>query len=97
MVKRETELRSELWSAAERGERFAKLLKLSYEPMFAWRLDGLMEFWNTGAERLYGFAQDEAIGHSSHTLLQTQFPVEFASYLQGRPRSHRRQPDAAAR
>jgi PAS domain S-box-containing protein len=77
-VQRDVGLRSELWSDEERGERFAKLLTLSYEPMFAWRLDGLIEFWNTGAERLYGFAQDEAVGHSSHTLLQTQFPVEFS-------------------
>jgi PAS domain S-box-containing protein len=46
--------------------------------MFAWRLDGPIEFWNTGAERLYGFGADEAVGRTSHALLQTQFPVEFA-------------------
>ena len=64
--------------ASERAERLANLLTLSYEPMLAWRLDGLIEFWNTGAERLYGFAPNEAVGHSSHTLLQTKFPIEFA-------------------
>ena len=37
-----------------------------------------IEFWNAGAERLYGFASDEAIGRSSHSLLQTKFPIEFA-------------------
>src|SRR5690242_9136914 len=46
--------------------------------MFAWRLDGAIEFWNTGAERLYGFGADEAVGRTSHALLQTKFPVEFA-------------------
>jgi PAS domain S-box-containing protein len=46
--------------------------------MLAWRLDGSIEFWNAGAERLYGFASDEAIGRSSHSLLQTKFPIEFA-------------------
>jgi PAS domain S-box-containing protein len=65
-------------AAFERPERLADLLKLSYEPMFAWRLDGLVEFWNTGAERLYGFAPNEAVGRSSHALLQTEFPIEFA-------------------
>jgi PAS domain S-box-containing protein len=61
-----------------RGDRLAHLLMLSYEPMFVWRLnDGSIEFWNTGAERLYGFAPGEAVGCSSHTLLQTEFPVEF--------------------
>jgi PAS domain S-box-containing protein len=64
-------------STHERAERLADLLRLSYEPMLAWRLDGPIEFWNAGAERLYGFAADEAIGRNSHALLQTQFPVAF--------------------
>lgn len=64
--------------ASERAERLAGLLTLSYEPMMAWRLDGPIEFWNRGAEQLYGFAIDEAVGRSSHALLQTKFPVEFA-------------------
>lgn len=65
-------------AAAKRAERLASLVTLSYEPMLAWRLDGQIEFWNAGAERLYGFASDEAIGRSSHSLLQTKFPTEFA-------------------
>jgi PAS domain S-box-containing protein len=65
-------------AAAKRSERLASLVTLSYEPMLAWRLDGQIEFWNAGAERLYGFASDEAIGRSSHSLLQTKFPTEFA-------------------
>jgi len=59
-------------------ERLADLLMLSYEPMFAWKLHGAIEFWNTGAERLYGFASNEAVGRSSHRLLQTKFPIELA-------------------
>jgi PAS domain S-box-containing protein len=59
-------------------ERLADLLMLSYEPMFAWKLHGAIEFWNTRAERLYGFAPNEAVGHSSHSLLQTKFPIELA-------------------
>lgn len=46
--------------------------------MLAWRLDGPIEFWNAGAERLYGFAQDEAVGRTSHALLRTEFPIDFA-------------------
>ena len=60
-------------AAAERAERLASLVMLSYEPMLAWRFDGPIEFWNAGAQRLYGFASDEAIGRSSHSLLQTKF------------------------
>ena len=77
MVEREVELQRELGFAEERAERLASLLTLSYEPMFAWRLDGPIEFWNAGAERLYGFGSNEVVGHSSHTLLRTEFPIEF--------------------
>jgi len=63
--------------ASGRAAQLAELLTLSYEPMLAWRLDGSIEFWNTGAVQLYGFASDEAVGRSSHSLLQTEFPIEF--------------------
>ncbi len=69
----------------ERAERLANLIKLSHEPMFTWQLDGPIEFWNTGAERLYGFSESEAVGRHSHALLQTKFPTEFTelrSHLQ---------------
>jgi PAS domain S-box-containing protein len=68
---------SRVEATPDNAERLASLLTLSYEPMFAWQLNGPIEFWNTGAQRLYGFAPEEAIGHSSHALLQTKFPVEF--------------------
>ncbi|MGC2076565.1 MAG: PAS domain-containing protein [Xanthobacteraceae bacterium] len=61
----------------EDTEDLANLLSLSYEPMLAWRLDGAIKFWNAGAERLYGFAPDEAVGRSSHSLLHTKFPIEL--------------------
>ena len=45
--------------------------------MLAWKLDGPIEFWNAGAERLYGFSPGEAIGQSSHAILQTKFPLSL--------------------
>jgi PAS domain-containing protein len=42
------------------AERLANLLTLSCEPMLAWRLDGAIEFWNAGAEWLYGLSGTEA-------------------------------------
>jgi PAS domain S-box-containing protein len=63
--------------ASERAERLANLLTLSHEAMIAWRLNGPIDFWNAGAAQLYGFTADEAVGRSSHALLQTRFPIEF--------------------
>jgi PAS domain S-box-containing protein len=68
---------AETKATSGRAERLANLLMLSHEPMFAWSLDGPIELWNAGAERLYGFAPNEAIGSLSHSLLKTTFPIQF--------------------
>jgi PAS domain-containing protein len=71
---KEQRVRSNANSAST--ERMTDLLALSYEPILMWRLDGGIEGWNAGAERLYGFRPEEALGRVSHTLLQTKFPIE---------------------
>jgi len=72
-----------IWSnaGAAPAERMTDLLALSYEPILIWRLDGGIESWNAGAERLYGFRPGEALGQVSHTLLQTQFPIKFPALI----------------
>jgi PAS domain S-box-containing protein len=42
-------------------------------------LDGGIMFWSRGAERLYGWSCDEAIGARSHDLLATQFPLDLTA------------------
>jgi PAS domain S-box-containing protein len=66
------------------SHRQANLIDLSFEPIFVWHPEkGIVE-WNRGAEQLYGYSRDEALGQSSHTLLQTVSspgPVELMDVL----------------
>lgn len=53
----------------------AALLDLTQEGIFVRELGtSSIRFWNRGAEALYGWTKDEAIGARSHDLLQTAFP-----------------------
>ena len=66
--------------AAERAlQRQASLLDLAYDAIFTWDLDGPITFWNRGAEALYGYLRDEAVGCPSHELLKTRHQDGFAS------------------
>jgi len=51
---------------------------LSQVPVFVRNFEGVILHWTGGAEELYGFSAEEAIGRVSHHLLQTEFPVELA-------------------
>jgi PAS domain S-box-containing protein len=52
----------------------AELLRLSFDAVIVWRLEGGIESWNLGAERLYGFTEKEAFGSFTHELLATVHP-----------------------
>jgi PAS domain S-box-containing protein len=52
-------------------KRQAELLHLSYDAIIVWRLGGRIESWNKGAEDLYGYSQEEAVGQITHDLLKT--------------------------
>lgn len=52
----------------------SRILDLIDETVIARGTNGLIRFWNRGAEKMYGWTQDEALGQISHALLRTQFP-----------------------
>lgn len=58
-------------SAAESSRHQAALIDLTYDAVFVWDWNGPIRFWNQGAERLYGYSRQEAIGRVSHDLLHT--------------------------
>lgn len=52
----------------------AQLLDISGEAIFAWELNGGIEYWNNGGTTLYGYSPTDALGCVSHELLKTVFP-----------------------
>jgi PAS domain S-box-containing protein len=52
----------------------AGLLELTHDPIFVRGKDDTITYWNRGAEELYGWTREEAIGKVSHQLTQTTFP-----------------------
>lgn len=53
----------------------ANMLELAHDAILVRTLDGEIVFWNQGAERIYGWTKEEALGRNTHTFLHTIFPV----------------------
>lgn len=53
----------------------ANLLDLTHDTVFVRDMNDVITYWNRGAEELYGWKKQEAIGQVSHKLTQTIFPA----------------------
>ena len=61
---------------AERAlEEQARLLDLSHDAIIIRDADDRVTYWNRGAEEIYGYRRNEAVGRPVHALLCTEFPV----------------------
>jgi PAS domain S-box-containing protein len=61
--------------AEEALRRQANLLEQTHDAIIVWEFSRTIVFWNRGAEQLYGFSKEEAIGHACHELLQAEHPL----------------------
>jgi PAS domain S-box-containing protein len=75
-----------LREARERAERKhaegtlreqANLLNLTHDAVFVHDMNGVIRYWNRGAEALYGWTDDEARDKVAAELLKTVFPIPF--------------------
>ena len=55
------------------GEQ-ARILELSHDTVIIRDRDETIRYWSDGAERLYGWSRQEALGERCNTLLQSSFP-----------------------
>jgi len=67
----------------------ARLLDLSNDAIVVRDQDDRILYWNHGAEELYGWSEDEAVGRRIHELLQTEFPEPVEQVTAVLHRDHR--------
>ncbi|HUI94229.1 MAG TPA: PAS domain-containing protein [Xanthobacteraceae bacterium] len=53
----------------------AELLELTHDTVMVRDAGDTITYWNRGAERLYGWGREEAVGRAARELLRTQYPV----------------------
>jgi PAS domain S-box-containing protein len=63
----------QLEESASQLQGQAELLDLAHDMIFVHDMEGRIIFWNSGAERCYGWSREEARSQLSHRLLQTEY------------------------
>jgi two-component system, NtrC family, sensor kinase len=56
----------------------ADLLDIASEAIMVRDMNDAIQYWNRGAENLYGWGREEVIGRNIHSVLSTVFPVSRA-------------------
>jgi PAS domain S-box-containing protein len=62
----------------EQRREQASLLDQTHDSIFFRDMNGVISYWNRGAQELYGWSAEEAIGKRSHELLRTVFSAPLA-------------------
>jgi PAS domain S-box-containing protein len=75
VIERETVRREEITQALR---RHADLLEQAHDSLITRPLGGAINYWSRGAETLYGYTREEALGRSSHELLESYHPLGMA-------------------
>ena len=57
------------------NQRLSELIELAHDAVIVRDAQSRVLFWNMGAEHLYGWTKQEALGQVTHTLFSTRFPL----------------------
>jgi len=69
--------RDELQKEVATRTQQASLLDLAHDPIFVRDMHGVITYWNRGAQELYGWTAEQAVGKRTQDLLRTVFPKPF--------------------
>jgi PAS domain S-box-containing protein len=70
-------LRKEKEQATESLRKQAELIDLSPDAIIVKKPDDTITFWSKGAQKLYGWTKEEAVGKQTYLLLRTKSPEPF--------------------
>ena len=59
----------------------AELIDLASDAIFVREIDGTVRYWSAGAQRMYGWTAEEALGRPIQDLLATELPLPFDEIL----------------
>jgi PAS domain S-box-containing protein len=57
----------------------AELLEVAHDAIIVRQMDGVISYWNQGAQEMYGWSASEAIGRVIYELLQTGFQTPLTA------------------
>jgi two-component system, LuxR family, sensor kinase FixL len=75
--------------AEEAMRERASLLNLTHDTVFVRGMNDKITYWNRGAEELYGWTSQEAVGRVSHDILRTVFPAPLSEIMDELTRTDR--------
>ena len=81
-IRASEEIASELAKIARDLAEKARLLDLTEDAIIVRDVKGRISYWNHGAEVLYGWSSEEAMGKVSHALLKTEFSIPEEQILE---------------
>ena len=73
---------TDLRNAEQENRRLAAIVRGSDDAIISKSLDGTIETWNEGAERIYGYRAEETIGRSVALLARADRADEFSKILE---------------
>jgi diguanylate cyclase (GGDEF)-like protein/PAS domain S-box-containing protein len=73
---------TELRNAEQQNHRLAAIVGCSDDAILSLTIEGVIETWNRGAERIYGYTSEEAIGRSIEILAPANRSNEFRQILE---------------
>ena len=78
-MQKEIERRTaEIEQKTEQTKEQARLLDLANDAIFVRTARDRISYWNQGAERLYGWTKEEALGRLTHELMRTRFDTPIS-------------------